>query len=107
MREVKLLEPDREAFEAQKEHSLLPGGQIFTNPIRRKPWNNDTVIMRHWQFVLCWFSEIGTFLLCTGHAEDRFCSRISRRFSRRIVRAFSRAVFRSSSLFVTCSDPFR
>ncbi len=52
MREVKLLEPAREALEAQKEHSLLPEGRIFTNPITRAPWNDDTVILRHWQSVL-------------------------------------------------------
>ncbi len=52
MREVKLLDPAREAVEAQKEHSLLPGGRIFTNPITKKPWNDDTAIMRHWQSVL-------------------------------------------------------
>jgi len=52
MREVKLLDPALEAIEAQKEHSLLSGGRIFTNPITRKPWNDDTAIMRHWQSVL-------------------------------------------------------
>ena len=52
MREMTLLVPPRETLEAQKEHSLLPGGRIFTNPITRKPWNDDTVIMRHWRSVL-------------------------------------------------------
>ena len=51
-REVKLLNAAREALESQKEHSLLTDGRIFTNPITRKPWNDDTAIMRHWQSVL-------------------------------------------------------
>ncbi len=48
---VKLLDPASEAVEGPKEHSLLPGG-LFTNPITKKPWNDDTAIMRHWQSVL-------------------------------------------------------
>ena len=51
MREVKVLDPASEAVEGPKEHSLLPGG-LFTNPITKKPWNDDTAIMRHWQSVL-------------------------------------------------------
>ena len=52
MREVKLLDPAKEALEAQKEYSLLPGARIFTNPVTRNPWNDDTAIMRHWQTTL-------------------------------------------------------
>ena len=51
-REVKLLAPAIEALNAQKEHSLLAGGRIFTNPITRTPWNDDTAILRHWQSLL-------------------------------------------------------
>ena len=52
MREVKLLDPTQEEIEAPMEYSLLPGGRIFTNPVTRKPWNDDTVILKHWQTVL-------------------------------------------------------
>lgn len=51
-REVKLLDPAWEAIEAQKEHSPLPGGRIFTNPVTGKPRNDDTAIMRQGQSVL-------------------------------------------------------
>ena len=51
-REVKILNQARKALEAQREHSLLSGGRIFTNPLTKQPWSGDNKINHHWASVL-------------------------------------------------------
>lgn len=52
-RDVKLLSPALAALKAQKPYSiLLEGGEVFLNPRRGKPWNNDQSIRNAWNRIL-------------------------------------------------------
>jgi integrase len=52
VRQVKLFPDALQALEAQKDHTLLVGDQIFNNPNTTEPWNGDGAIREHFK-VIC------------------------------------------------------
>ncbi|MBT6278839.1 MAG: tyrosine-type recombinase/integrase [Candidatus Thioglobus sp.] len=52
VRQVKLFPDALQALEAQKDHTLLVGDQIFNNPNTKEPWNGDGAIREHFR-VIC------------------------------------------------------
>ncbi len=52
VRQVKLFPDALQALNAQKDHTLLTGDQIFNNPNTLEPWNGDGAIREHFK-VIC------------------------------------------------------
>ena len=52
VRQVKLFPDALQALEAQKDHTLLVGDQIFNNPNTKETWNGDGAIREHFK-VIC------------------------------------------------------